>query len=335
LVEAGHDVTVLARGQRLDDLRQYGIVLEDSVSGERETVAVHTAEALEPDDAYDLVLVVMRKNQAMEVLPTLAANHHTPNVLFMMNNIAGPDELVRALGKERVMMGFPLPGGERVGHVMRIVPTPGNLDWTLPIGEVDGRITERTRRVARVLESMRDYDVEIRTDMDAWLKYHFAFPGAAVMAVYATGTDLERTARTRDALVLGARSIKEAMRALRTAGIPPTPPVYRLLEWLPEPVLVLALRKFMTLEGYDASIRGHAQAARDEMQYLTDEFMALVKSAGAETPILDGLYGHFDPETPLLPDGSREISMNWRGIVIPGVGLVLAAVAALLLLRRK
>ena len=52
-----------------------------------------------PDDAYDLVLVIMRKNHALQILPVLAANRHTPNVLFLMNNAAGPSALVDALGK--------------------------------------------------------------------------------------------------------------------------------------------------------------------------------------------------------------------------------------------
>ncbi|MCK4681956.1 hypothetical protein KAT59_02875 [Candidatus Bipolaricaulota bacterium] len=32
-----------------------------------------------------------------EVLPALAANRHTPDVLFMGNNAAGPDEMIEAL----------------------------------------------------------------------------------------------------------------------------------------------------------------------------------------------------------------------------------------------
>ncbi len=40
LQTAGHDVSILARGQRLIDLREHGIVLEDALTGARTTTYV-------------------------------------------------------------------------------------------------------------------------------------------------------------------------------------------------------------------------------------------------------------------------------------------------------
>ena len=118
LREGGNDVSILARGQRLADLREYGIVLKDVTTKQQTVTHVHVVERLMPDDAYDLVLVIMRKNNALNILPILAANKHTPNVLFLMNNGAGPGELVDALGRERVLIGFPNSAGYREGHVV-------------------------------------------------------------------------------------------------------------------------------------------------------------------------------------------------------------------------
>ena len=132
-------------------------MLEDSTTGIREITPVKTVKALYPDDAYDLLMVVMRKNQALQLLPTLAANTATPTILFLMNNAAGQSELIQALDAERVMIGFPLLGGERAGHVMRMIPANEQRRWTLPLGEVDGRVTERTRGVAAALERMCGY----------------------------------------------------------------------------------------------------------------------------------------------------------------------------------
>jgi 2-dehydropantoate 2-reductase len=78
LQEAGHSVTLLARGQRLAELRQYGIVLEEGESGRRTATKVRVVETLGTDDPYDLVLVIMRKNQVSGVLPSIAANRRTP-----------------------------------------------------------------------------------------------------------------------------------------------------------------------------------------------------------------------------------------------------------------
>src|SRR5919199_1129872 len=117
LHEAGHTITILARGQRLVDIRTHGLVLEDATTGRRTTTHVATVEQLAPEDAYDWVIVLVRKNQLPSVLPALAANRHTPNVLFMVNNAAGPDALLAALGRERVLLGFPGAGGTRAGYV--------------------------------------------------------------------------------------------------------------------------------------------------------------------------------------------------------------------------
>ena len=44
-------------------------MLVDSLTGLEEVVCPRVVEALDPEDAYDLVLVVMRKNQALQILP--------------------------------------------------------------------------------------------------------------------------------------------------------------------------------------------------------------------------------------------------------------------------
>ncbi len=323
LAEAGHDVVALARGERLEHLREYGIVLEDARTAERETWHVDTIEELEADDSYDLIMVVMRKNQAMEILPTLEDNRASPTVLFMMNNAGGFAELTESLGRERVMVGFPFPGGDRHGHVMRIVPQVAGRPWELPIGEVDGRVTPRTRRIAAILESMRGFTVVIRTDMDAWLKYHVAAAVPLAAALYAADLSSERLARTPDALILGVRGLKEAFEGLRSMGIPPSPAPGRLVEYIPEPVLVPLVGKAVTAEDLQPSIIGHPRDARDEMQYLADELLALLRSADISTPYLDQLYPYIDPKTPPIPDGSDLVGKNWRPIWVP-----LAALAA-------
>jgi len=315
LIEAGHDVYVLARGQRLSDLREHGIVLEYGTSGERSVTRANVVESLSSDDYYDLVMVVMRKNHALQILPILAANTKVPTVLFMMNNAAGQEQLVEALGEQRVMIGFPYPGGRRAGHVMHVLRADERTKWTIPIGEVSGTITQRTRQVSEVLASMRGYNVEIRQDMDAWLKCHVALLMPALCpALYACGSSVERLCRTRDAMVLAVRGIKEAFRALTKAGISITPPKLKMLLWLPEPVIVGLVRRAASSPDLRLSAEGHAIAARDEMKHLTDEFLAYVSGVGAKTPVIDYLYRYFDPEAEHIPDGSAELPMNFGAV---------------------
>ena len=76
------------------------------------------------------------------VVPELTANYRIPTFIFMLNNPTGSSDLAQALGRDRVLLGFPGAGGTRDGHVVRyamIAQQPTTL------GELAGR---RTARVA-------------------------------------------------------------------------------------------------------------------------------------------------------------------------------------------
>ncbi|RLJ71712.1 2-dehydropantoate 2-reductase [Salisediminibacterium halotolerans] len=313
LTEAGHDVTLMARGERLKELEEHGVVIENSKTGESTAVRVPLTERLEPDDAFDLVIVTMRKNQALELLPQLAENDRVPVFLFMMNNASGFEELIRKLGRERVMIGFPLPGGARSGEAMKMLPVDEKNPWTIPLGEADGSMRMRTVKVAEILASMRGYKVQLRSDMDAWLKTHVALLiPAFVPAVYAAGTDLERFTRTRDARILCVRGIKEALRELRASGTPITPKELRILEYIPEPTLAFYLGQAVKLDMFKVSLE-HLKAAPDEMAQLADEFNRLTSGVKMTSPALDQLSGYFDGTEPELKDGAKDIPVKWSG----------------------
>ena len=325
LQQGGNEVSILARGKRLAELREHGLVVADVQTGQ-ETVTWPTAvvETLQPEDAYDLVLVIMRKNHALQILPVLAANQHTPNVLFLMNSAAGPDALIQALGRERVLIGFPASAGYREGYKMRVLTGSEKERAPVPFGEVDGSITERTRQVARWLDSAPGLGGQIRTDMDTWLKYHVAllFPTLAP-ALHAAGVDNYRLARTRDLLVLAVRGLREAFRVLGAKGLPVTPSKFRLFVTLPEPIVVRTLQKMLANPLMETALVKHAEAAHDEVQWLIGEFMALARTTNVPTPYIDRLLKLYEPGAPEYPDGSAHIPLRWGELV----AVVLAAAA--------
>ncbi len=315
LHEGGHDVSLLARGQRLADLREHGIVLHDVVTDQQTVTHVTVVEVLAPDDAYDLILVIMRKNRALEILPTLAANHATPTILFLMNNAAGPDALIEALGRERVLIGFPNAAGYREGPVVHCLMGTADKPSAIPFGEVDGRITDRALQVAQMFDGIPGMRAELRSDMDAWLKYHVALLMPSLgPALYMSGTDNSRMARTRDAVVLAVRAVREGFKVLRALGYPVTPAKFKTFTWLPEPILVAWVQRLLTNPLMEVALVRHANAARDEVKQLADEFRVLVRQTSVPTPAMDRLYAYLDPETPLMPEGSAEIPLDWRGV---------------------
>jgi ketopantoate reductase len=119
LQEGGHRVSVVARGERLADNRRYGLALEDIVGQGRSTTKVKMTERLGPNDQYDMALIAVRRDQVASVVPELTANHRIPTLIFMLNNPTGSSDLAQALGRDRVLLGFPGAGGTRDGHVVR------------------------------------------------------------------------------------------------------------------------------------------------------------------------------------------------------------------------
>ena len=322
LKESGQDVSVLARGQRLVDIREHGIVLEHVSTGNRTSTRVNVVERLDPEDAYNLVVVMMPKNHIPEILPILAANRYTPNVLFMFNNAAGPDEMINALGRERVLIGFPGAGGTRKGLVVRYMIVSGRQQPTT-FGELDGSTTPRLEQIAGVFKGA-GFPVAISSQMDAWLKTHVAEVSPMANALYMAGGDNYRLARTRDAIVLMIRAIREGYRVLLETGIPITPNKHKLLQLIPEPILVALMRRIFKSEKM-ADLIGHAHATRDEMVQIAKEFKALAQNASVPTPAMDRLFTYTDPDIQPVADGSAQIPMKWRG-----VGIVLSALVVLI-----
>lgn len=210
----------MAQGKRLAEIREHGIVLEDSSTGNRTTTEVNAIEQLAPQDSYDLVVILVRGNQVSSVLPVLAANKFTPNVLFMSNNAGGHEEIINVLGRDRVLLGFPGTGGTKEGHVIRYNIISKHVQKTT-VGELDGLVTTRLRQICKEFKRA-GFHSEISSNIDAWLKTHVALVSPIANAIYMAGGDNYELARNREAILLNIRGIREGFSVLAALGIPVT-----------------------------------------------------------------------------------------------------------------
>jgi 2-dehydropantoate 2-reductase len=290
LKDGGQDVTLLARGRRLADLREHGVVLENYRTGRRTTTQVPLVEHLGPEDDYDLALVIVRRNQIPSVLSMLAPNRRIPSVLFLGNNAAGANDLVQALGRERVLTGMANAGGERDGQVVRYV-------WSgwFPIlfAELDDRPTPRTAAIARMFRRA-GLHARVVKNIDAYQKTHAAGVPPFAGALYMAGGDIRRLAHSPELLRLCVEGWREVLRALRADGTPLRPSATRLVEWIPLPILVLALRIFFDTRLAVVGGQRHGNAAPDEMKELADELRPILQRVGLPSPACDTLFAGVD-----------------------------------------
>jgi 2-dehydropantoate 2-reductase len=291
LQEAQHQVTVLARGSRLADIQQHGLVLEDVVSGARSVTPTSFTETLHAEESYDVALVTVRRDQLSSVMPALAANRNIPTVIFMLNNPLGSAALVEALGANRVLLGFPGAGGTLDGHVVRfamIAQQPTTL------GESGGKFTTRLRTLAEAMRTA-GFRTRIETDMDEWLACHAFFVTSVCGAIYLAGAHFQQLNRSQAALELMIAGVREGFQAMRALGRPVRPSSLKVLfTWLPRSFAVSYWRRFLSRPMGEFVFAQHTRHAFGEMRALACECRVLLQKSGIVFPALNRLYRGID-----------------------------------------
>ncbi|MFG2174435.1 ketopantoate reductase family protein [Streptomyces niveus] len=237
LYEAGHDVSLLARGERLASLRRHGVQLAEAGSPDVRRVPVPVVE--HPAGGYDLTAVFVRTHQVDAVLESLAGLEG--DVLFQLNWAAGAEPLGAVIGHERVLLGFGAAGGTMDGDVVRYrAPNFLTRRVATPIGEPDGRTTPRLERIVGEFRTA-GINAKAEPKMDAWLKTHAAFEVPLGQAVHTAGGPVA-LADDPDAVRGMLRLMRQNLAAMPT---PPVPRGFAALRTLPEGLLVPALRRFL------------------------------------------------------------------------------------------
>ena len=132
LARAGHDVTIVARGKRLEQLQRDQAVL--TRDGQR--VAVRVTAVLDETTPWELVLVTVLASQVDALLPALRASA-ARQVMFMFNTFEPLGRLRDAVGAARFAFGFPailasVDGGKLTTQIVArgpLVTTVTDADW--------------------------------------------------------------------------------------------------------------------------------------------------------------------------------------------------------------
>ena len=88
--------------------------------------------------------------------------------------------------------------------------------------------------------------------------------------------------------------------------------------------MVVFLRKLLNNPRMEVGMVRHAVAIRDEIQQLNKEFLVLAERSGVFIPTIRFLVAQFNEKAPPLPEGSRNLRMDWSGIIFPALILIMA-----------
>jgi 2-dehydropantoate 2-reductase len=283
---AGHTVTVLARGKRLEEIRAEGLIVEDVVTGLRTVAQVATTMALTPNDAYDAIFVTVRADQLDKVLPALATNKAAPTIVTFVNVASGARQLAEAIGARRLILGFPGLGGARQGSMVRYAVL---RQQPTTLGVMHDGDASKLRTLVAALRAT-ELPVETNSRMEAWLTCHAVFIAAMESALLREDGEALRLAASDETVAQMAQAVREGFHAVRTLGIPVIPRSLKtLFLWMPRAFAVRYWRCALRSLIGTVALAPHATSARTEVLALAGEVRALLAPSRVATPTLNAL----------------------------------------------
>ncbi|UUZ84909.1 hypothetical protein LJK88_15630 [Paenibacillus sp. P26] len=262
----GLDVTILARGKRLDSLKSSGLRYKDN--GTVKQIPIKTIEKLENEDIYDFIFVPVRYDQAESALSAIKNNQS--NTIVTLTNTVGYDTWLEIVG-DRLLPGFPGAGGDIKEDVLYAQFGSEKHQGTI-FGEINGQVTERVKELAQIFESV-DLHYEIQKDIQAFHVSHAAL--AIVNKHFYTNdgmVDIE-TARSESTLSKIAADIKQNIRLVKQAGIPVIPPETKSMAEWPDSDIISWYRQMLSNDFIiDVKLGNHAVSQKAEIMLLDEVF---------------------------------------------------------------
>jgi 2-dehydropantoate 2-reductase len=287
LYKAGVNVKVLARGKRYEEIKEEGIIIENPFNHKRRVARVQVINRLNPDDLYDYILVVVRKNQVADLLPVLAKNK-SPNIVMMGNNLTGPDEFAQTIAKERILLGTVVAGGKRDGDIIRAIVLASIA--SVPFGEMDGTISPRLLRLIRILRKAR-IKAKASSEMIDHQLTHAAGVALIGTLVMKYKCDLSALTHCKEDMVTFVDARREAHQVLRALGHKIIPGSEGAIKFIPRFLQVMAMRWLLKSKMGEVGLAYHVSQAPDEVQQLAMELRALVDQAGLPAPAIMKIIG--------------------------------------------
>lgn len=288
LTLAGNDITVLARGKRFEELKNHGILLANPKTSKVEQATVNVIDTLLSNDQYDYIIVVMQRTQVNAILEVLSENC-SKNIVFVVNTASGYEEWVTAVGKDRLLIGFPSAGGERKSGKVYYFIGKGiqRAFQTTTFGEYSKEKTQRVETLIKLFNQAKIPSVYCK-DMNAWQKTHVALVTNIANALYGFDCDNFELGRSYKKVKQMTKGIQEGRQVLRKVGINPTPSKLYWLD-LPTPILGLIFSMFMKTTLAQTTMAKHCVVAKSEMIFLQKEFDELIVESGIDTPEINHL----------------------------------------------
>lgn len=299
LSEAGHDITVLVRKGQKQQIEEQGIhlICQDFRGDKKKTIETIfrpcVIDELDPQNNFEYILVTTNKIQLPDALPVLGASAGKAHVVFFQNNWDGFDEINRYLRPEQYFFGFPfMVGGGKEADGIHCVISGMEYSHT-PIGEVNGEITPRVRKISQALEEAHLKPVLSR-DIQLWIITHYAAAAGLTAGILGAG-NAARFVGDSTIIRTAIRAIREGFAICLKRGYDAKAEKANKLYLLPLFISVPIARKIYSNEALRLMFDGHVSHSPSEVRQMIEDMIAAGVKYNIATPNLIQLKNKINP----------------------------------------
>lgn len=266
--EAGVDVSIYARGKRLESLLKNGLLYKKD--NQIKTAKVTVVSKVQDDDLYDFVFLTVRENQLRTALVELKDNV-SPTIVTMVNSLDTYDSWEEICGKGRILPAFPGAGGGIENNVLDAALTPRIIQPTT-LGRTDGR----EKKLAAIFKRA-GIPYQVVEDMHTWQICHLGMV-VPIADAYYESEDPKNCGSDHRLMMATARQIKDNFQHISSGGVKLSPSKMNWFKILPTPIVALLLGVVFRSDFGDRFMYQHSMKAPDEMKRLHEQFYNYLKN---------------------------------------------------------
>lgn len=267
---AGFHVTVYARGSRLRELQEKGLLYLHNHKIFQSRVSI--TDSL--DGTFDFVFVTVKYEQLTEALQAVR-RVNCRNIVTLVNNPGGYGAGEHILGKGRLIPAFPGAGGVIENGVLKADITPAVIQKTT-YGEINGRHSKRMDELQKIFLKSGIPSEECVAMAD-WQLCHLGMVVPLADAVYRGGGDNYTAGKNRKNMLRAAKEIRWNLCLLRQTGTSIRPAKMKLFLIIRPEIAAAVLARLYCSDFGSKFIYGHSQKAKQEMTALRHDYYRILK----------------------------------------------------------
>lgn len=293
LAEAGHDISVLVREDKKQDVEENGIPIHcsDFRGGQKSVVETvfrpKVIGELSPLEQFEYIIVATNNLHLKEVLPILHKSAGEASILFFQNIWDDFEEISNHLSPDQYFFGFPfMVGGGRSEQGIHSAISGLKYSHT-PLGELSGEVTPRLQKISKAMEEA-NLKPFISNHIKTWLITHYAVAAGLSAGIMKAGSGkafVQNPQIIREAI----QSIREGLAVCTKMGVNVTMEKSNKLYSLPLFLAVPIAKKIYGNEALQIMFDGHTKHAPDEIRKMCADMIAYGEKYATPMPHLKNL----------------------------------------------